>query len=132
MVAPSALSRLPPDAAVVVDRAAVASATGIGLCWNRMHINPKGMIGGSPALVVRKAVRYLRDWNRWKVVDLEAAAALAPGTGDALAKALRTEGLIEASGTGAGLIGLLQVIVDVRTLAMPNSQRSMKSLFDLN
>ena len=97
-----------------------------------MHINPKGMIGGSPALVVRKAVRYLRDWNRWKVVDLEAAAALAPGTGDALAKALRTEGLIEASGTGAGLIGLLQVIVDVRTLAMPNSQRSMKSLFDLN
>jgi hypothetical protein len=28
-----------------------------------MHINPKGMIGGSPALVVPKAVRYLRDPN---------------------------------------------------------------------
>jgi predicted nucleotidyltransferase len=66
-----------------------------------MRIDPNGLIGGCPALVVRKALRHLRVWDQWKVSDLEAVAALAPGTGDALVKALRTEGLIEASGAGA-------------------------------
>jgi hypothetical protein len=66
-----------------------------------MRINPNGLIGGCPALVVRKALRHLRVWDQWGVADLEAVAALAPGPGDALVKALRTEGLIEASARGA-------------------------------
>jgi DNA-binding IclR family transcriptional regulator len=66
-----------------------------------MRIDPKDTIGGHPALVVRKTLRHLRDWHQWKLANLEAAAALPPGTGHALLNALRTEGLIEASGTGA-------------------------------
>jgi hypothetical protein len=69
-----------------------------------MRIDPKGMIGGCPALTVRKALRYLRDWDRWGPVNLETAAGMAPGTGRALVNALRTEGLIEASGSGAWII----------------------------
>jgi predicted nucleotidyltransferase len=66
-----------------------------------MRIDPKATIGGHAALAVRKTLRRLRDWNEWGVAALEASAALAPGTGHALVKTLRTEGLIEASGTGA-------------------------------
>ena len=76
-----------------------------------MRIDPNGLIGGCPALVVRKALRHLRVWDEWGVAELEAAAALAPGTGDALVKALRTEGLIEASARGAALWALEQTSV---------------------
>jgi len=69
-----------------------------------MRIDPKEMIRGYPALVVRKAMRYLRDWDRWGIENLETAAAFAPGTGPALVKALRAEGLVETSGTGAWII----------------------------
>jgi predicted nucleotidyltransferase len=64
-----------------------------------MRIDPKSMIAGHPALAVRKALRNLRDWECWDTGNLETAAALTPGTGRALAKALQTEGLIEASGS---------------------------------
>ena len=37
-----------------------------------MRIDPNGTIGGSPALAVRKMLRYLRGWDQWKVADLEA------------------------------------------------------------
>jgi hypothetical protein len=67
----------------------------------RMRIDPKSMIGGCPALVVRKALRHLRVWDQWSVTDLEAAAALAPGTGGDLVKALQAERLIEFSAAGA-------------------------------
>jgi predicted nucleotidyltransferase len=66
-----------------------------------MRIDPKSTIAGHPALVVRKALCNLRDWERWELGNLETAAALPPGTGRALAKALQTEGLIEASGSTA-------------------------------
>ena len=66
-----------------------------------MRIDPNGMIGGCPALVVRKALRHLRVWDQWGVAELEAAAALPQGTGRDLVKALQTEGLIEASARGA-------------------------------
>jgi hypothetical protein len=66
-----------------------------------MRIDPKDTIGGLPALVVRKTLRHLRDWPHWKLANLEAAAALPPGSGHALLKALRAEALIEADGTGA-------------------------------
>lgn len=61
-----------------------------------MRIDPKSKIGGSPTLVVRKALRSLRDWEQWGIEDLETAAALPPGTGRALANALQAEGLVEA------------------------------------
>lgn len=65
-----------------------------------MRIDPKDTIGGHPALVVRKTLRHLRHSDQWNLASLEAAAALPPSTGHALLKALRAEGLIEASGTG--------------------------------
>jgi len=69
-----------------------------------MRIDPNGMMGGCPALVVRKALRNLRDWPQWEVANLEAATALPRGTGSALVKALQTEGLIETSGSGAWIV----------------------------
>ena len=84
-----------------------------------MRIDPNGTIGGSPALAVRKTLRYLRGWDQWKVADLEAAAALAPGTGDALVKALRTEGLIEASGKGAWAVTQAGRTFSAATAAKP-------------
>jgi predicted nucleotidyltransferase len=65
-----------------------------------MRIDPKSKIAGHPSLAVRKALRNLRDWERWEIENLETVAALAPGTGRALTKALQTEGMIEASGNG--------------------------------
>jgi hypothetical protein len=44
-----------------------------------MRIDPKGVISGYPALVVRKALRNLRDWDRWGTENLERAAALDGG-----------------------------------------------------
>src|SRR5664279_1469064 len=67
-----------------------------------MRIDPNGMIGGCPALVVRKALRHVRVWDQWGVAELEAAAALPQGTGRDLVKALQTEGLIEASACAPG------------------------------
>jgi len=66
-----------------------------------MRIDPKLTIGGCPALVVRKALRHLRVWDQWGVETLESIAALAPGAGTDLVKALQTEGLIESCATGA-------------------------------
>ena len=84
-----------------------------------MRIDPNGTIGGSPALAVRKTLRYLRGWDQWKVADLEAVAAMAPGTGDALVKALRTEGLIEASGRGAWTVTQAGRTFSAATAAKP-------------
>ena len=68
-----------------------------------MRIDPNRTIGGIPALAVRKMLRYLRGWDQWNVAGLESVAALAPGTGAALVKALRTQGLIEASEPAPGV-----------------------------
>jgi predicted nucleotidyltransferase len=84
-----------------------------------MRIDPKGTIGDYPALVVRKTLRSLRDWPQWAVANLEAAATLAPGTGHALLKALRTEGLIEASGTGAWTVNQAGRTLSSATAAKP-------------
>jgi predicted nucleotidyltransferase len=50
---------------------------------------------------------------------MEAVAALAPGTGDALVKALRTEGLIEASGKGAWAVTQAGRTFSAATAAKP-------------
>jgi predicted nucleotidyltransferase len=60
-----------------------------------MRIDPKSLIGGCPALVVRKALRNLRTADEWGLLALEAAANLSPGAGRTLAKALLKNGLIE-------------------------------------
>ena len=86
---------------------AVALAGPIALCWNQMRIDPNGLIGGCPALVVRKALRHLRVWDQWGVAELEAAAALPPGhwprSGQGFAnggtdRSLRTRRLVRYSG----------------------------------
>ena len=66
-----------------------------------MRIDPKGTIGGYPALLVRKSLRCLRGRFQWSMSDLEAAAGLADGSGYALVNALRTEGLVKAAGCGS-------------------------------
>src|ERR1017187_7338098 len=84
-----------------------------------MRIDPNRTIGGSPSLAVRKMLRYLRGWDLWKVADLEAVAALAPGTGDALVRALQTEGLIEASGKGTWTVNQAGRTFSAATAAKP-------------
>jgi predicted nucleotidyltransferase len=66
-----------------------------------MRIDPKGMIGQYPALLVRSTLRHLRSRLSWGLAELEAAAGLTPGDGRALVMVLRSEGLIEAAGHGA-------------------------------
>jgi predicted nucleotidyltransferase len=84
-----------------------------------MRIDPKAMIGGCPALVVRRTLRSLRRWDHWGVADLEAAASLAPGTGSALLQALQTEGLIESSATRAWTITQAGQTFSSATAAQP-------------
>jgi hypothetical protein len=92
---------------------------GIVLCWSGMRIDPKGLIGGCSALVVRKTLRYLRVKDQWGVADLEKTAALASGTGQDLVKALQAEGLIESSATGAWSVTQAGRTFSVATAAKP-------------
>ena len=69
-----------------------------------MRIEPKGTIGQYPTLLVRTALRHLRDRLQWGLPELEAAAGLKLGSGRALVKTLRSEGLIEPAGRGAWTI----------------------------
>ena len=59
------------------------------------------MIGQYPTLLVRRALRHLRDRLQWGVTELESGAGLTPGSGRALVKALRSEGLVEPASRGA-------------------------------
>jgi predicted nucleotidyltransferase len=65
-----------------------------------MRIDPKGMIGRYSTLLVRTTLRQLRSRLSWGLAELEEAAKLTPGSGRALVKALRCEGLIEVAGRG--------------------------------
>ena len=65
-----------------------------------MHIDAKGTVGQYPALLVRATLRHLRFRLQWGLAELQAAAGLAPGSGRALVRVLRAEGLIEAVGRG--------------------------------
>ena len=69
-----------------------------GLSWNQMRIDPKRTVAGLPTLVIRRTLRRLRGRLSWGVADLEVAAALNPGEGQALTKALRAARLIEGAG----------------------------------
>ena len=84
-----------------------------------MRIDPKSTIGGCPALVVRKTLRYLRIWDQWKATDLETAAALAPGTGEDLVKALQAEGLIKSCARGAWCVTQAGRTFSVASAAKP-------------
>jgi len=61
----------------------------------------KGVIGQYPAFLVRTTLRHLRGRLQWGLPELEAAAGLKLGSGRALVKTLRCEGLIEPAGRGA-------------------------------
>jgi len=84
-----------------------------------MRIDPKGTVGGYPALLVRKVLRHLRDRWQWGMPELEAAAALPPGSGDRLARVLRTAGLTEAAGRGAWTITQAGRTLSSATAAKP-------------
>ena len=99
-----------------------------------MRIDPKSMIGGFSALVVRKTLRNLRIWDQWKVTDLEKAAALAPGTGGELVKALQAEGLIESYARGIWCVTQLGRRFSVASAAKPvtraTAERALKEFLD--
>jgi predicted nucleotidyltransferase len=99
-----------------------------------MRIDPKGLIGGCPALVVRKALRHLRVWDQWGVAELEAAAALPPGSGRDLVEALQTEGLIEASARGAWSVTQAGRRLSVASAAKPvtraTAEKSLAEFLD--
>ena len=59
-----------------------------------MHVDSKATVAGYPVLLVRQALRKLRDIDTWGSGMLEAAAGLPAGAGLELAKALAAEGLI--------------------------------------
>ena len=92
------------------------------------------MIGGFSALVVRKALRNLRILDQWNVGDLEKAAALAPGTGGDLVRALQAEGLIESCAGGAWWVTQLGRRFSVASAAKPvtraTAERALKEFLD--
>jgi predicted nucleotidyltransferase len=59
-----------------------------------MHIDPKATVAGYPVLLVRQALRKLREIDTWDSGMLEVAAGLPAGAGLQLARALAAEGLI--------------------------------------
>ena len=65
-----------------------------------MRIDPKGTIAGKPALLVRDCLWTLRARISWDLATLEMAAALQPGTGKALVRALSAAGLVRSVGRG--------------------------------
>jgi predicted nucleotidyltransferase len=99
-----------------------------------MRIDAKSMIGGCPALVVRKTLRHLRISDQWEVTDLETAAALAPGTGGDLVKALQGEGLIESCAGGAWRVTQAGLRFSVASAAQPitrvTAERALTQFLD--
>ena len=123
------LGRLWADAAVGVERSALARMGCIGLCWNGMHIDAKGTVGEYPALVVRTALRRLRQRLQWKLPDLEAAAGLAAGRGRSLVKALRAEGLIDVAGRGAWTLTQAGMTLSAASAAKPVTRATAERVF---
>jgi predicted nucleotidyltransferase len=84
-----------------------------------MRIDPKAKVGRYPTLLVRATLRHLREHLQWGLPQLEAAAALTPGSGGALVKTLRTEGLIAPVGPGAWTVTQAGLTFSVATAAKP-------------
>jgi predicted nucleotidyltransferase len=59
-----------------------------------MRIDPKETVAGYPILLIRQALRKLREIDTWDSGMLEAVAGLPAGAGLQLARALASEGLI--------------------------------------
>jgi hypothetical protein len=59
-----------------------------------MRIDPKETVAGYPVLLIRQALRKLREIDTWDSGMLEAAAGLPAGAGLQLVRALAAEGLI--------------------------------------
>ncbi|HTS64459.1 MAG TPA: nucleotidyltransferase domain-containing protein [Candidatus Acidoferrales bacterium] len=99
-----------------------------------MRIDPNGTVAGRPTLVIRGALRRLRGRLPWGLADLEAAAALNPGEGRELAKALRAERLIEAAGRGAWVVTQAGQTFSSATAAKPvtraTAERALAQFLD--
>ena len=65
-----------------------------------MRIDPKGAIGGHPALLVRACLRKLSARVSWNLAALEEAASLEAGAGRSLLRALSAAGLVKSLGEG--------------------------------
>jgi len=89
-----------------------------------MRIDPKGMVGGYPTLLVRQVLRQLRGDCEWGVEALESAAKLTPGTGRALAEALEAEGLIVVSRHGGWTVTQAGDTMAVASAARPVSRQT--------
>ena len=59
-----------------------------------MRIDPKETVAGYPVLLIRQALRKLREIDTWDSGMLEAVSGLPAGAGLQLARALASEGLI--------------------------------------
>ena len=66
-----------------------------GVSYIQVHVDSNTVVAGYPVLLVRQALRKLRNVERWNSGMLEAAAGLPAGAGRELAKALASQGLIQ-------------------------------------
>ena len=69
-----------------------------------MRIDAKGIIAGQPALVVRQALRRLRNQLQWRLEELESAASLKAGEGRRFLDALLAQGFAKSAGGSAWTI----------------------------
>ena len=65
-----------------------------------MRVDPKGSIGGYSVLLVRQALRKLRQVDQWNSVELEGAGGLPAGGGQELVRTLAADGLIREVRSG--------------------------------
>ena len=64
-----------------------------GLCWNHVRIDPQSVVGGYPALEMRKLVRTLNDRLYWDLKAVQIALSTSPGEASSVVAALEAAGL---------------------------------------
>jgi hypothetical protein len=65
-----------------------------GVSYIQVHVDSNATVAGYPGLLVRQALRKLRNVDTWNSGMLEAAAGLPAGAGRELAQALAAQGLM--------------------------------------
>jgi predicted nucleotidyltransferase len=95
-----------------------------------MHIDPKGMIAGKPAMLVRDYLRKLRVRASWDLAALEKAACLTPGSGRSLLRALARAGLVERVDRNSWEITQAGQTLSSATAAKPISRTTAEKALD--
>jgi predicted nucleotidyltransferase len=99
-----------------------------------MRIDPKGTVGGHPAVSVRNALRSLVWRMEWDLVELVSAASLGAGEGPRLAEALSSEGLIERTERGLWKLTQAGMAFSSATAAKPikraTAERALSELLE--